>query len=58
MAVPKKRTSRSKSKSRKSVWMNKAIFSSCKSLSLAKSLMSGRSTSFIYSKSLDEYSDL
>ncbi len=57
MAVPKKRTSRSKSKSRKSVWMNKAISNSRKSFSLAKSLISGRSTSFIYSKSLDEYGD-
>jgi len=58
MAVPKKRTSRSKSKSRKSVWMNKAVRSSSKSLSLAKSLISGKSTSFIYAKSLDEYEDV
>nr|YP_009394677.1 ribosomal protein L32 [Polysiphonia elongata]ARW63239.1 ribosomal protein L32 [Polysiphonia elongata] len=55
MAVPKKRTSKSKSKSRKSIWMNKALFASNKALSLAKSLMTGKSTSFIYSKSLDDY---
>nr|YP_009399230.1 ribosomal protein L32 [Kapraunia schneideri]ARW68836.1 ribosomal protein L32 [Kapraunia schneideri] len=55
MAVPKKRTSKSKSKSRKSVWMNKAFSVSNKSLSLAKSLITGKSTSFIYPKMLDDY---
>nr|YP_009396528.1 ribosomal protein L32 [Vertebrata australis]ARW65714.1 ribosomal protein L32 [Vertebrata australis] len=55
MAVPKKRTSKSKSKARKSLWMNKALISSYKSLSLAKSLLSGKSTSFIYNKSLQDY---
>nr|YP_009394468.1 ribosomal protein L32 [Vertebrata thuyoides]ARW63030.1 ribosomal protein L32 [Vertebrata thuyoides] len=56
MAVPKKRTSKSKSKARKSVWMNKAVSSGHKSLSLAKSLITGKSTSFIYNKSLQDYS--
>lgn len=46
MAVPKKRTS--KSKSRKSIWLNKASKNSKKSWSLAKSIMSNKSTSFIY----------
>nr|QVQ56670.1 ribosomal protein L32 [Erythrocystis saccata] len=55
MAVPKKRTSRSKSKSRKSIWINKASRNADKALSLAKSLMTGKSTSFIYSKSLEDY---
>nr|YP_009399840.1 ribosomal protein L32 [Tolypiocladia glomerulata]ARW69659.1 ribosomal protein L32 [Tolypiocladia glomerulata] len=55
MAVPKKRTSKSKSRSRKSLWMNKAIFATQKSLSLAKSLISGKSTNFIYAKSLQNY---
>nr|YP_009395507.1 ribosomal protein L32 [Vertebrata isogona]ARW64642.1 ribosomal protein L32 [Vertebrata isogona] len=55
MAVPKKRTSKSKSRARKSLWMNKALISSCKSLSLAKSLITGKSTSFIYNKSLQDY---
>nr|YP_010850353.1 ribosomal protein L32 [Lophurella caespitosa]WGH13272.1 ribosomal protein L32 [Lophurella caespitosa] len=53
MAVPKKRTS--KSKSLKSNWRKKAQCVSHKSLSLAKSLMKGKSTTFIYSKSLDDY---
>ena len=48
MAVPKKRTSKSKSKSRKAQWKRKAYLQSKKSISLAKSLLTGRSTSFIY----------
>nr|YP_009398823.1 ribosomal protein L32 [Cliftonaea pectinata]ARW68162.1 ribosomal protein L32 [Cliftonaea pectinata] len=50
MAVPKKRTS--KSKSGKSRWKNKADIVSKKSLSLAKSLLSGKSSNFIYDTSL------
>nr|YP_009397149.1 ribosomal protein L32 [Thuretia quercifolia]ARW66335.1 ribosomal protein L32 [Thuretia quercifolia] len=46
MAVPKKRTSKSKSK--KAQWKKKALFVSKKSLSLAKSLLFEKSNSFIY----------
>nr|QCI08323.1 ribosomal protein L32 [Ptilothamnion sphaericum]QCI08352.1 ribosomal protein L32 [Ptilothamnion sphaericum] len=46
MAVPKKRTS--KAKSGKSRWKHKAFFISQKSLSLAKSILSGRVKSFVY----------
>jgi len=46
MAVPKKRTS--KSKSRKAQWKNKALLISEKSMSLAKSLLSNKSKSFVY----------
>jgi len=46
MAVPKKRTSKSKSK--KAQWKNKALYTSKKSISLAKSLLSNRSNSFVY----------
>lgn len=46
MAVPKKRTS--KSKSTKMLWKRKAYFQGKKSLSLAKSLLTNKSTSFIY----------
>nr|QCI04580.1 ribosomal protein L32 [Apoglossum ruscifolium] len=46
MAVPKKRTSRSKSK--KSQWKRKALSVSKKSLSLAKSLLINKSNSFVY----------
>nr|YP_010338478.1 ribosomal protein L32 [Rhodaphanes brevistipitata]UNJ18428.1 ribosomal protein L32 [Rhodaphanes brevistipitata] len=48
MAVPKKRTSKSKGKSRKATWKRKAYFQAQNALSLAKSSLSGKSTSFIY----------
>nr|YP_009295204.1 ribosomal protein L32 [Dasya binghamiae]AOH77216.1 ribosomal protein L32 [Dasya binghamiae] len=46
MAVPKKRTSKSKSK--KAQWKRKAFFMSKKSLSLAKSLIIDKSSNFVY----------
>nr|QWW92317.1 ribosomal protein L32 [Rhaphidolejeunea foliicola] len=48
MAVPKKRTSRSKKKIRKSVWLNKTNKMALKALSLAKSILTNRSKSFHY----------
>ena len=48
MAVPKKRTSKSKKNTRKSVWKNKAVKQGQKALSLAKSILKGKTTSFIY----------
>nr|YP_009314847.1 Ribosomal protein L32 [Scinaia undulata]SCW23302.1 Ribosomal protein L32 [Scinaia undulata] len=53
MAVPKKRTSKAKSKSRKSTWKRKASDASQKAMSLGKSILSGKSHSFIYSDPLD-----
>jgi large subunit ribosomal protein L32 len=47
MAVPKKRTSKSKKNSRLANWTNKAVLSAQKALSVAKSVMTKRSTSFI-----------
>jgi large subunit ribosomal protein L32 len=47
MAVPKKRTSKSKKNSRLANWTNKANVEAKKALSLAKSILSGTSTSFI-----------
>nr|YP_009391362.1 ribosomal protein L32 [Platysiphonia delicata]ARW59506.1 ribosomal protein L32 [Platysiphonia delicata] len=46
MAVPKKRTSKSKSK--KAQWRKKSLSVSRKSLSLAKSLLDNKSNSFVY----------
>ncbi len=46
MAVPKKRTS--KAKSGKEKWKRKAINVSQNALSLAKSLLKAKSTSFVY----------
>jgi len=47
MAVPKKRTSRSKKKARKSKWLQKGRKKAQKALSLAKSVLRG-DTSFLY----------
>lgn len=49
MAVPKKRTSKSKRKSRFANWAHKAEIQSKRALSLAKSVMSTNNTSFVYS---------
>nr|YP_009257450.1 ribosomal protein L32 [Coeloseira compressa]ANH09533.1 ribosomal protein L32 [Coeloseira compressa] len=48
MAVPKKRTSKTKSKTRKATWKKKAYINAQKSLSLGKSLISGKVNSFLY----------
>lgn len=48
MAVPKKKTSKSKRDSRKAVWKRKAAVQAQKALSLGKSVLSGRSNSFVY----------
>lgn len=47
MAVPKKRTSKSKKNSRLANWTNKANIQAKRALSMAKSILSGNSTSFI-----------
>jgi large subunit ribosomal protein L32 len=54
MAVPKKRTSKSKKNARKSVWKNQAIKEGQKALSLAKSILKGKTTSFIYTLNKEE----
>lgn len=51
MAVPKKK--KSKSKSRKFYWYRKANQVSEKSLSLAMSVLSENSATFVYDKTLD-----
>ena len=48
MAVPKKKTSKSKRDSRKAHWKRKAAAEAQKALSLGKSVLSGRSNSFVY----------
>jgi len=57
MAVPKKRTSRSKKNSRKATWMKKGNVQATKAYSLAKSVLSNKSTSFLYSNSVAEEED-
>lgn len=54
MAVPKKRTSKSKKNARKAIWKRKGYKAAQKSLSLAKSLLRGKTTSFVYSMYVEE----
>jgi large subunit ribosomal protein L32 len=54
MAVPKKKTSKSKRDSRKAVWKRKAAVQAQKALSLGKSVLSGRSNSFVYPQDEEE----
>jgi len=54
MAVPKKRTSKSKKNSRKSQWYQVATFEAQKALSLAQSILTGKNTSFILPKKGEE----
>ena len=49
MAVPKKRTSKAKRNARKANWKRKSHKAAQKSLSLAKSMLKGKTTSFVYS---------
>ena len=49
MAVPKKRTSKAKKNARKANWKRKGYKEAQKSLSLAKSILRGKTTSFVYS---------
>jgi large subunit ribosomal protein L32 len=56
MAVPKKRTSKAKKNARKANWKRKGYHAAQKSLSLAKSMLRGKKTSFIYSNSISSNS--
>ena len=48
MAQPKKKTSKSQRDKRKATWKRKAAVEAQKALSLGKSVLTGRSTSFVY----------
>jgi large subunit ribosomal protein L32 len=56
MAVPKKKTSKSKRDKRRATWVNKAAIQAKKALSLGKSVLTGRSTSFVYPQPDDQES--
>ena len=56
MAVPKKRTSKSKKNSRLANWTNKANIQAKRALSLANSILSSGSTSFISNMSEEDTS--
>jgi large subunit ribosomal protein L32 len=57
MAVPKKKTSKARSSRRKAVWKREALFEARKALSLAKSILTGRSRSFYYPPAAEEAQD-
>jgi large subunit ribosomal protein L32 len=48
MAVPKKKTSKQKSRSRKATWKRKAALQAERALSLGKSILTNRNTGFVY----------
>nr|YP_004769860.1 ribosomal protein L32 [Wolffiella lingulata]AEK94473.1 ribosomal protein L32 [Wolffiella lingulata] len=57
MAVPKKRTSISKKRIRKSIWKKKAYLAALKAFSLAKSISTGQSKSFFVRQTSNKASD-
>ena len=48
MAVPKKKTSKSKRNRRHAVWKAKAATAAQRALSIGKSVLSGRAQGFVY----------
>ena len=54
MAVPKKKTSNAKRDQRKAHWKRVAAKEAQKALSLGKSVLSGRSKSFVYPQDEEE----
>ena len=57
MAVPKKRTSSSKTKSRHATWVNKAVIQRERAISLAKSVLGENAGSFVYSNNKSSLND-
>ncbi|MFE4106925.1 50S ribosomal protein L32 [Almyronema epifaneia] len=57
MAVPKKKTSKSKRSIRRSNWKRQASLEAKKALSLGKSILTGRSSSFVYELDEDDEDD-
>lgn len=62
MAVPKKRTSKAKTRSRKAQWFKKAKFARLRAISLGKSIATNNSKSFVFNikevKNNDESNEL
>jgi large subunit ribosomal protein L32 len=54
MAVPKKKRSKSKRSMHRAAWSAKARVQAERALSLGKSILTGRSTSFYYPQDEDE----
>lgn len=54
MAVPKKKTSKGKRDQRRAHWRKQATLQAQKALSLGKSVLTGRSNSFVYPQPEEE----
>jgi large subunit ribosomal protein L32 len=54
MAVPKKKTSKSKRDQRKATWKRKAALQAQKALSIGKSILTGRAQGFVYPQSEED----
>ena len=54
MAVPKKKTSKSRRNKRHAVWKAKAASAAQRAMSLGKSVLSGRAQGFVYPMDNDE----
>lgn len=50
MAVPKKKTSKSKRDQRKATWKRKAEIQAQRALSIGKSILTGRAEGFVYNQ--------
>lgn len=57
MAVPKKKTSKQKRDQRRATWKRTAALQAKKAMSLGKSVLTGRSTSFVYPTDDEEDDD-
>lgn len=57
MAVPKKKRSKARKRTHKSLWKRKAAGEAAKALSLGKSVLTGRSNGFLYETDDDEDED-
>ena len=57
MAVPKKKTSKSKRNSRRATWNRKAAVQAQRALSLGKSVLTGQANGFEYPSDDDEDDD-
>ena len=57
MAVPKKKTSKTKRNQRRALWKRKASLEAEKALSLGKSVLTGRSKGFVYPAQDEEDDD-
>lgn len=54
MAVPKKKTSKSKRDMRKATWKRKANLQAQRALSIGKSILTGRAEGFVYPQDNEE----